>query len=88
MWAGFNPDAPIDGFHFADIQKLTLSELTEVQSDLRVRKVPDWLVRGLKRGVGVHHAGMNRKYLQVVEVLFRKGFLRMVFGDGYICVGY
>ncbi|RYP45013.1 hypothetical protein DL768_008578 [Monosporascus sp. mg162] len=78
VWAGFNPDAPIDGFHFADITKLAMSELAEFQSELRGCKVPEWLVCGLERGVGVHHSGMNRRYLQIVEVLFRRGFLRVV----------
>ena len=36
----------------------------------------------LTRGIGVHHAGMNRKYRQVVEMLFRKGFLRVVIATG------
>lgn len=87
VWASFNPDVPIDGFHFADIQKLAVSELVEVQSGLRGRRVPEWLVRGLERGVGVHHSGMNRKYLQVVEVLFRKGFLRVVLATGTLALG-
>ncbi|KAL7973207.1 hypothetical protein HDV63DRAFT_260250 [Trichoderma sp. SZMC 28014] len=87
VWAGFNPDAPIDGFHFADITKLTVSELVEFQSELRGCKVPEWLVCGLERGVGVHHSGMNPKYLQIVEVLFRKGFMRVVLATGTLALG-
>lgn len=87
VWAGFNPDAPIDGFHFADITKLATSELVEFQSELRSFKVPEWLVCGLERGVGVHHSGMNPKYLQIVEVLFRKGFLRVVLATGTLALG-
>lgn len=87
VWAGFNPDAPIDGFHFADVTKLAISELTEIQSELRGCKVPEWLVCGLQRGVGVHHSGMNRKYLQIVEMLFRRGFLRVVIATGTLALG-
>ncbi|KAH6646234.1 hypothetical protein BKA67DRAFT_583616 [Truncatella angustata] len=85
--ANFNPDAPIDGFHFADVTKLATSELDEFQSSLRGCNVPEWLVRGLERGVGVHHSGMNRRYLQVVEVLFRRGFLRVVLATGTLALG-
>lgn len=62
VWAGFNPDAPIDGFYFADITKLAMSELAEIQSELRVCRVPEWIVHGLERGVGVHHSGMHGRY--------------------------
>jgi hypothetical protein len=86
-WAHFDPSRPIDGFHFADIKKLTPSELQTYQKDLRRRGVHDWLVNALERGVGVHHAGMNRKYRQVVEVLFRKGYLRVVIATGTLALG-
>lgn len=87
VWAGFHPDAPVDGFHFADITKLAMSELDEIQTELRVCKVPEWIVHGLERGVGVHHSGMHRRYLQIVEVLFRKGFLRVVLATGTLALG-
>lgn len=86
-WANFDPSRPIDGFHFADIKKLVPSELQNYQKELRRRGVPDWLVHALERGVGVHHAGMNRKYRQIVEVLFRKGYLRVVIATGTLALG-
>lgn len=42
---------------------------------------------GLQRGIGVHHAGMNRKYRQVVEMLFRQGYLRVVIATGTLALG-
>lgn len=53
-----------------------------------------WVVRGsgeglltaLRRGVAVHHAGMNKRYLQLVEMLFRKKFLRVVIATGKCCL--
>lgn len=86
-WVDFDPQKPIDGFHFADIKKLATSEMVEYQRQLRYRGVPEWLVRALERGVGVHHAGMNRKYRQVTEILFRKGFLRVVVATGTLALG-
>lgn len=64
-----------------------MSELVEFQSELSSFKVPEWLVCGLERGVGVHHSGMNPNYLQIVEVLFRKGFLRVVLTTGTLALG-
>lgn len=51
------------------------------------RQVAPWLIDALKRGIGIHHAGMNRKYRQVVEILFRKGFLRVVIATGTLALG-
>jgi hypothetical protein len=39
------------------------------------------------RGIGVHHAGMNRKYRYCVEMLFRKGYLRVVIATGTLALG-
>ena len=64
-YASFDPDAPIDGFHFAAKQKLETAELTQHFWQLRRRGIAPWLMEALNRGIGVHHAGMNRKYRQV-----------------------
>ncbi|KAF7507459.1 hypothetical protein GJ744_010390 [Endocarpon pusillum] len=87
VWASFNPDAPTEGFHFADYKKLSTLELEEYVKQLLQRGQPEWLVEALKRGIGVHHAGMNRKYRQTVEMLFRKGFLRVVIATGTLALG-
>ena len=79
---GFDPEAPVDGFHFADHKKLQTSELADYVQQLGRRNVQQWLIDAVSRGVGVHHAGMNRKYRQVVEILFRKGFLRVIVATG------
>lgn len=64
-FASFDPEAPLDGFHFAVKHKVDSSELSSYFRQLRKRDLPDWLMDGLSRGIGVHHAGMNRKYRQV-----------------------
>ena len=64
-WASFNPDDPIDGFHFAAKHKSEKAELATWFYQLKRRGVQPWLMDALSRGIGVHHAGMNRKYRQV-----------------------
>ena len=86
-YASFSPDAPIGGFHFADKSKVEASELEDIFRQLNRRKLPQWLMDTLLRGIGVHHAGMNRKYRQAVEMLFRKGFLRVVIATGTLALG-
>lgn len=86
-WHSFDPRAPINGFHFSNKHRLPASELETYKQELRNRGVPGWLVSALNRGIGVHHAGMNRKYRQVVEILFRKGYLQVVIATGTLALG-
>ncbi|KAJ5042660.1 hypothetical protein J3E72DRAFT_253800 [Bipolaris maydis] len=86
-WDSFNPCAPINGFHFANMHKLLQSELNIYKQQLRDRGVAEWLISALSRGIGVHHAGMNRKYRQVVEILFRRGYLQVVIATGTLALG-
>ncbi|KAI4203482.1 MAG: hypothetical protein LQ350_001820 [Teloschistes chrysophthalmus] len=86
-YANFDPDAAVDGFHFANIAKAEAKELAAIHKELIRRDLPAWLMESLTRGIGVHHAGMNRKYRQAVEMLFRKGFLRVVIATGTLALG-
>ncbi|KAL8857898.1 MAG: hypothetical protein Q9178_005517 [Gyalolechia marmorata] len=86
-YANFNPDAPVEGFHFANIAKAEAAELAAIHKELKWRGLAPWLMESLTRGIGVHHAGMNRKYRQAVEMLFRKGFLRVVIATGTLALG-
>jgi hypothetical protein len=86
-FASFNPEKPLDGFHFADNKKLSQEELEDFAWQMRRRGVEDWLIDGLRRGIGVHHAGMNRKYRYCVEMLFRRGYLRVVIATGTLALG-
>ncbi|EMC93796.1 hypothetical protein BAUCODRAFT_124551 [Baudoinia panamericana UAMH 10762] len=87
VWETFNPDAPLDGYHFADYTRLQLSELEIYVGQLNRRNIPQMYIDALQRGIGVHHAGLNRKLRQVVEILFRKGFLRVVIATGTLAMG-
>ena len=64
-YASFDPLAPADGFTFADPRKLQTSELEVYFRQLRWKEIDESLIKALHRGIGVHHAGMNRKYRQV-----------------------
>jgi hypothetical protein len=86
-WYGFDPRAPINGFHFTNAKQLLRSELDEYKQQLRERGISEWLISALGRGIGVHHAGMNRKYRQVVEILFRKSYLQVVIATGTLALG-
>ncbi|KAL8967736.1 MAG: hypothetical protein Q9183_002783 [Haloplaca sp. 2 TL-2023] len=86
-YENFDPDAAVTGFHFANVAKATKDELAAIHKELTWRGLQPWLMESLTRGIGVHHAGMNRKYRQAVEMLFRKGFLRVVIATGTLALG-
>lgn len=66
----FDPQAPVSMFSFADESKLLPSELeTHIQS-LKWANLNPSLIECLRRGIGVHHSGMNRAYRQVYVSLF------------------
>ncbi|GFG16677.1 uncharacterized helicase C694.02 [Aspergillus udagawae] len=83
----FDPDRPLEQFSFADTHKFDWRELLEEIEMMKGRKVKPLLLEALKRGVGVHHAGLNRRYRQCVERLFRAGFLRVVVATGTLALG-
>ncbi|PQE30888.1 DEAD DEAH box helicase protein [Rutstroemia sp. NJR-2017a WRK4] len=87
LWESFDPDAPQADFSFSDPKRLAKEELEEFVRQLRRKEIKEDWIDLLKRGVGVHHAGMNRKYRQCVEMLFRKGFLRVVVATGTLSLG-
>ncbi|CAD7960043.1 unnamed protein product [Amoebophrya sp. A120] len=55
---------------------------------LRLNKRMDrMLIAALERGIGMHNESMPTKYRQLVEVLFRRGFLKVVFATGTLALG-
>lgn len=65
----FDPNAPREEYSFADMHKAEKPELEDFVKKLERVGVVKWLVVALSRGIGVHHAGMNRKYRQTLVFL-------------------
>ncbi|KAI1117584.1 hypothetical protein F5Y14DRAFT_354734 [Nemania sp. NC0429] len=86
-WESFDPEWPLDQFSFADGSRLTRSDLADFIASLDSETIQPHLFSALKRGIAVHHAGMNRRYRQVVEILFRKGYLTVVIATGTLALG-
>lgn len=78
----FDPDEPLPDFSFADKKKLQRNELEALVKQLRYKHISETLISLLYRGIGIHHSGLNKKYRQCVEMLFRKAFLRVVVATG------
>ncbi|KAK7698777.1 hypothetical protein SLS64_012258 [Diaporthe eres] len=85
--SSFDPEAPLERFSLGDETKLTRSELEWMVWSLRWKNINPDILNALRRGIGIHHAGMNRKYRQIVEMLFRKGFLTVVVATGTLALG-
>lgn len=83
----FDPKAPLPDFSFANPKALQKTELDIMVRQLRYKNINENLIELLTRGIGVHHSGMNRKYRQCVEMLFRGGFLRVVIATGTLSLG-
>src|SRR5262249_41494517 len=60
QFEGFDPSAPAPGFSFANEKVASQDDLSDVIQRLRWRAVSESLIEAFKRGIGVHHAGMNR----------------------------
>ncbi|RAH51209.1 putative DEAD/DEAH box helicase [Aspergillus brunneoviolaceus CBS 621.78] len=86
-YASFDPDEPLNRFSLANGRAISKSDFETYAAELESFDVPDRFIDALRRGVGVHHAGMNRKYRNVCEILFRKGFLRVVIATGTLALG-
>ncbi|RYP47761.1 hypothetical protein DL768_006229 [Monosporascus sp. mg162] len=86
-WKTFNPDDPIVEFSLADNTKISKEELDSRIGTLEGHAIKPRFIKALHRGIGVHHAGMNRQYRQVVEMLFRKGYLTIVIATGTLALG-
>ncbi|XP_044717417.1 putative dead deah box helicase protein [Hirsutella rhossiliensis] len=86
-WESFDPEAPLDLFSFANRTSLLDSELATLVGRLRDANLDPGIISALRRGIAVHHAGMNRGYRQTVEMLFRKGFLTVVIATGTLALG-
>lgn len=67
------------------VTKLTDAEIREELSD--VRGTPRFATDMVYRGIGIHHAAMERKYRSAVEILFRKKHVRVLFATETLALG-
>jgi ATP-dependent RNA helicase DDX60 len=64
----FNPDDPSPQFSFAGTHtSYSKTELDEDIANLAWASIQPWAVACLRRGIAVHHAGMNKRYRSLVE---------------------
>jgi ATP-dependent RNA helicase DDX60 len=64
--SSFDPTDPSQHFSFADYHKYSKSELAEDIEDM-TGWVQPWALEALRRGIAVHHSGMNKQYRGLVE---------------------
>eukprot|EP00929_Paragymnodinium_shiwhaense_P082526 TRINITY_DN4351_c0_g1_i1.p1 TRINITY_DN4351_c0_g1~~TRINITY_DN4351_c0_g1_i1.p1 ORF type:complete len:1954 (-),score=750.05 TRINITY_DN4351_c0_g1_i1:133-5994(-) len=62
-------------------------DIEELLEQLKYKGTSDKLIDALRRGIGMHHEGCKRNYKLAVEVLFRRGYLRVVFATGTLALG-
>jgi hypothetical protein len=65
--SSFDPEDPSPQFSFAGTSAYAKEELLADIGSLRWTSTPDFLFRALRRGVAVHHSGMNKTYRILVE---------------------
>ncbi|KIY71644.1 P-loop containing nucleoside triphosphate hydrolase protein [Cylindrobasidium torrendii FP15055 ss-10] len=82
----FDPDMPLTEYSF--LGKASRQELEEEIYNLRWTLAGDsWQMEALRRGIAVHHAGMNKHYRNLIENLFRRGIIRIMVSTGTLALG-
>lgn len=81
----FNPKDPLPQFSFADKGKYSDGELKDDFKFLSP-KCPGYLLHALRRGIGVHHAGLNRKSPANSFCKWSLGLLTISFLQVYIFI--
>ncbi|CEF75396.1 hypothetical protein FGSG_10059 [Fusarium graminearum PH-1] len=88
-WDSFDPKAHLDQFSFADMSRMQQRDFDDMVSSLAKEAVDSWLIDALRRGLGIHHAGMNRRYRQIFQCgnASSPGYLRVVVATGTLALG-
>ncbi|KAI5943410.1 putative ATP-dependent RNA helicase DDX60 [Manis javanica] len=72
---------------YADHKMIDIETLHMVFDRVKSTRKGEELKALARRGIGYHHASMNFKEKQLVEILFRKGFIRVVTATGTLALG-
>ncbi|XP_038173537.1 probable ATP-dependent RNA helicase DDX60 [Arvicola amphibius] len=72
---------------YADKKAIDNESLQMVFSRVRFQRHGPLLKTLARRGIGFHHSSMSAKEKQLVEMLFRKGFIRVVTATGTLALG-
>nr|XP_012312632.2 probable ATP-dependent RNA helicase DDX60 [Aotus nancymaae]XP_012312633.2 probable ATP-dependent RNA helicase DDX60 [Aotus nancymaae] len=72
---------------YADRKAVDTETLQKVFDRVKFTRKGEELKALAERGIGYHHGAMNFKEKQLVEILFRKGFLRVVTATGTLALG-
>lgn len=72
---------------YADQKAIDEKTLQTVFKRVKYERKGDTLKKLARRGIGYHHSSMNAKEKQLVEILFRKGFIRVVTATGTLALG-
>ncbi|THH31062.1 hypothetical protein EUX98_g3125 [Antrodiella citrinella] len=83
----FNPDDPSSEFSFVGKSTYTMTDLENALNEMAWVSIPQWALDALRRGIAVHHAGMNKAYRSLVESLYRLGFVRVIICTGTLALG-
>ena len=66
--AHFDPSDPSQQFSFAGVKtSYDKAKLVSDLHDLSWTSTPRWAIEAIKRGIAVHHSGMNKQYRNLVE---------------------
>ncbi|KZP15484.1 P-loop containing nucleoside triphosphate hydrolase protein [Athelia psychrophila] len=84
--SSFDPKDPSPQFSFTNAYSKTDLDADIAHLPWRTNIQP-WALQCLRRGIAVHHAGMNKHYRGLVESLFRQGFVRVVIATGTLALG-
>ncbi|KAJ7225893.1 hypothetical protein GGX14DRAFT_641680 [Mycena pura] len=87
--ATFDEDEPLPNFSFVGraSSKEEVAEIIDGLTKPWMGTTPPWAIAALKRGIAVHHAGMNKAYRVAIESLFREGFIRVMISTGTLALG-
>ncbi|XP_042556908.1 probable ATP-dependent RNA helicase DDX60 [Dipodomys spectabilis] len=72
---------------YADYKVIDSEYLQMVFNRVKFERKGDQLKALARRGVGYHYSAMSAKEKQLVEILFRKGFIRVVTATGTLALG-